>query len=462
MSAAPVRTGGLTTRSEIEDWPTTHLDDAANRWRERATESETAFDQHRLNIAAPAGTEWSGDAKDAALYRVTADCSAVRRQGDVQREAASTAENGSADIKAAQRNALNAIAEAEADGFTVNEDLSLTDTRYASSLLRAPANRAQTAVEHAEYIRWNAEQLVKTDSLVGERLTAKAAELQGIRFDGERDDGHDLTQLVSNEIKETPFDAPFPLDPAPAGGSIEVDDSAIDREAPIFPPNLMPRDKEFAASDKNGLERTLLGNKARAKGELAIAYMRAHGWDLTGDVMDHYMANESGGRDPSMAKPFRLSTAQTDALANDTTSGYQGNQALPGVLENARQTAIANAANSGQSVYTEVYGADPNTAAMGKGWNPVGTSNPDNVYALGRYSVQVVTQVEIGSDHEPIVRQRYFVYDYTDYAHPNGVGGGPMENMKRAAIDDLATLRDIGWARGFDTTGTSSIRTLAQ
>jgi hypothetical protein len=49
-------------------------------------------------------------------------------------------------------------------------------------------------------------------------------------------------------------------------------------------------------------------------------------------------------------------------------------------------------------------------------------------------------------------------YDYTDYAHPEGSGGAPPERAKRSVIDGLATLRDIGWARGFDTTGTSSIR----
>ena len=64
------------------------------RWRQSATESEDVFEQHRQHIAAPGGTDWEGDAKDAALDRVTADTRVVQRQGDVMREAAVIAENG--------------------------------------------------------------------------------------------------------------------------------------------------------------------------------------------------------------------------------------------------------------------------------------------------------------------------------------------------------------------------------
>lgn len=457
MSAVSSNSAGdLPTRSSIENWDTSDLDDAAASWRQSATESENAFDQHRRNVASPGGTTWEGDGKDAALDRVTADVAVVGRQSAVLRDAADLARNGGQDIKAAKAKAVEAITAAEDDGFRVDEDLKLTDTRRYDITTIVERNRA--AAEHAEDIRWTAEQLVQADNLVGQRLQNKALELEGIRFDGDAAGRPGSVQLMSNEIKETPLDAPFPLDPAPFGGSIEVKDDAINSESPIFPPNLRSRDEEFATSDKNAGQRFLEGNKARAEAQAAVLYLRSRGWHTAADTITHYLANESGGRDPSMAKPFNLSTAQTDALANDS-SGYGGNKALPTVLENARQTAIANAAQSGQSVYTEVHGSDPTNQGMGRGWNPIGTSNPDNVYALGRYSVQVVTQVETGPGQEPIVRQRYFVYDYTDYAHPQGSGGGPIEGIKRSTIDGLATLRDIGWARGFDTTGTSSIRT---
>ncbi|MFW3122388.1 hypothetical protein MMAG44476_31897 [Mycolicibacterium mageritense DSM 44476 = CIP 104973] len=145
-----------------------------------AAGSEELFAQHRHNITAAGGTAWTGDARDAAIDRVTADMGVVRNQGDIQREAANIAEDGSRDIQAAKRDVLNAIADAEADGFRVGEDLSVTDTRRAD--LSTMAKRHTARQEHAEDIRWNAERLLQADAYLGERLQAKADELASVRF----------------------------------------------------------------------------------------------------------------------------------------------------------------------------------------------------------------------------------------------------------------------------------------
>ncbi|MGH3639783.1 MAG: hypothetical protein ACRDUX_12235, partial [Mycobacterium sp.] len=175
----------LLTKSQLQSWQSTHLNDAASQWRSSATQSEDLFDQHRATVVAPGGTEWVGEAKDAAIHRAATDLAVVRQQGALQRGAADIAERGAGDVRAAQRAALNAIREAEADGFSVSEDLSVNDTR--SSDPDTAAARHTAATEHAEDIRWNAERLVQTDGLVGRQLAQKAAELQGIRFDGEGD-----------------------------------------------------------------------------------------------------------------------------------------------------------------------------------------------------------------------------------------------------------------------------------
>lgn len=193
-------TASLPTRSEIEAWSTSHLSDAATSWRSAAAASEGAFDEHRQNISSPGGTTWEGDAKDAALDRVTKDVTVVGRQGDVLREAAELAENGAHDIKAAKDKAVEAITAAENDGFTVGEDLSVTDTREYDIDTIAERNRALT--EHAEDIRWAAEQLMQADKLVGDRLQAKSADLEAIRFEDEGDgrDGEPTVQLVDNKV----------------------------------------------------------------------------------------------------------------------------------------------------------------------------------------------------------------------------------------------------------------------
>ncbi|KUH95809.1 hypothetical protein AU188_20910 [Mycobacterium sp. IS-3022] len=187
----------MPSRSEIEEWSTSVLDGAAARWRASATDSDQAFAQHRANVF---NTNWAGDAKDAAVNRVTTDAVVVSNQSSVQRAGAQIAEDGSRDIQAAKQEALDAIAEAEANGFEIGEDLSVTDTRDVD--VSAVAARTMAAREHAEDIRWFAERLAQTDELVGKRLQAKAVELEGIRFDGERDDRRDSSvQLVDNEIQ---------------------------------------------------------------------------------------------------------------------------------------------------------------------------------------------------------------------------------------------------------------------
>lgn len=187
MSPPPDSSSGLPSRSEIEAWSTRDLDAAAARWRTSATASDEAFAQHRANIV---NTNWAGDAKDAAVNRVTTDAVVVSNQGAVQRGGAQIAEDGSRDIRAAKQEALDAIAEAEANGFEVGEDLSITDTREVDET--EVAARALAAREHAEDIRWFAERLVQADELVGKRLQEKAVELEGIRFDGS-------VQLVDNK-----------------------------------------------------------------------------------------------------------------------------------------------------------------------------------------------------------------------------------------------------------------------
>ncbi|UBV23936.1 hypothetical protein H8Z59_12870 [Mycolicibacterium fortuitum] len=172
----------LPTKSEIQDWDTSYLDTAATSWRQAATASEDAFDQHRQNVDAPGGTTWEGAAKDAALDRVTNDIGVVGRQSGVLREAATLAENGAFDIKSAKDKAVEAITAAVDDGFTVGEDLSVTDSRKYDIDTAAERNRA--AAEHAEDIRWAAQQLVQADQLVGNRLEAKAADLEGIASKG--------------------------------------------------------------------------------------------------------------------------------------------------------------------------------------------------------------------------------------------------------------------------------------
>lgn len=166
----------IPTKSQVESWQSDHLESAAAWLKSSARESERLFEEHRRNLASPAGTEWRGSASEGALHRATADVKVVQRQGDVQRDAAGLAERGADDIRRAQRAVLSAIADAEEEGFNVGEDLSVRDTSRWTDPASARV-RQTAAVTHAEYIRWTADQLVQTDGLISRRLRAKASEL---------------------------------------------------------------------------------------------------------------------------------------------------------------------------------------------------------------------------------------------------------------------------------------------
>lgn len=190
----------LPTRSEIEGLDTRFLWEAAERWSGQADESERIFERHLQNVRAPGGTEWVGRANDAAVERATTDLGVVRRQGEVLWQAAQIARDADDDLRAAKRLALEAISQAEADGLKVGEDLSVTDTRRRDLSAAAPRQRA--VAEHADYIRWHAEQLAQARARRAGLLVAKAAELVGIRFE---QSGQGSVQLV--DFKQSPADA---------------------------------------------------------------------------------------------------------------------------------------------------------------------------------------------------------------------------------------------------------------
>ncbi|EIV26808.1 hypothetical protein [Mycobacteroides abscessus] len=184
----------MLTRQQIENWQTSHLDQAALQLHAMGRQSEDLFGQHVRNLAAPGGSDWQGQAHDAAQTRGLADMSIVRQQSDVMEQAARIAQRGAADVAGAKTNVLEAIAETEADGFKVGSDLSVTDGRPPSDDNRERSNREKLGRQHAEFIRFRAAQLEEADTQVGRQLKEKAGELRGIKFDGGTvrmlDDGH--------------------------------------------------------------------------------------------------------------------------------------------------------------------------------------------------------------------------------------------------------------------------------
>ncbi|VBA49853.1 hypothetical protein LAUMK142_02217 [Mycobacterium pseudokansasii] len=126
------------TLSQIRAWSTEHLIDAAGYWTQTADQWEDVFLQMRNPSYAIA---WNGAGGDALRERTSADLPIVAAKADQLRQAAAVARNGASEISAAQQRVLYAVEDAQNAGFTVGEDLSVTDTRVGSTTAEQAARQ---------------------------------------------------------------------------------------------------------------------------------------------------------------------------------------------------------------------------------------------------------------------------------------------------------------------------------
>ncbi|SIM82923.1 amidase domain-containing protein [Mycobacteroides abscessus] len=185
---AAIAPASMPTKSEILNWSTTHLDDAATQWERAAGQSETAFSQHVANISAPGGTDWTGKAATSAYDDAREAQDTVRVQASIYRECASIARRGAGDIRGAKEATVNAIQEAEGKGYAVAEDLLATDTHQGSSDSQRATRKAE-AQQLTDFMRWHAKGLASTAAKVAGELQAEAGGLEGRK----------LTKMMGND-----------------------------------------------------------------------------------------------------------------------------------------------------------------------------------------------------------------------------------------------------------------------
>ncbi|OMC17181.1 hypothetical protein [Mycobacterium sp. SP-6446] len=220
------------TLSQIQAWSTEPLIDAAGYWTQTADRWEDAFVTMRNQSHS---MSWQGAGGDALRERTGADLSVVSGKADQLRQAAGIARNGASDISAAQRRVLYGIEDAQNAGFTVGEDLSVTDTR--STTARERAARQAQAEAFATDIRLRAEQLEGADAKVASELTAAAGGVGSVGF---------AQNPISNPVSQRPTnDRNGVQSPAPTNGhnGVRLVDFTQDNAAgPPNPPSIAPWD----------------------------------------------------------------------------------------------------------------------------------------------------------------------------------------------------------------------------
>ena len=157
------------------------LSASAEGFRAAAENLDLSADAHVRQMSAPGGSVWRGEAADSAYDAAYADRGVIYKAADHLREMARIAGSGAQDLNALRNRALEAISDAESDGFAVTEQLAVVDRqRYALIEAQLFAARVAKAEEHQQYISMRAAALLAEDVKVGTDLIAGAAVLEAM------------------------------------------------------------------------------------------------------------------------------------------------------------------------------------------------------------------------------------------------------------------------------------------
>lgn len=162
------------TRSRIQGWvhAIDSLASAGALWQHRAATLETAADDYLRTLSMPGGTPWHGTAQQTAVDEARKDRAVVIAAADQARTNAHAAQRGVDALMVRRAQALSAIAAAEADRFSVGDDLSVRDAGIWSAARYA--HRVALAHAHQQVIGLRARELQDEDRRIAGDLRSDA------------------------------------------------------------------------------------------------------------------------------------------------------------------------------------------------------------------------------------------------------------------------------------------------
>lgn len=217
------------TLSQVRQWSTDYLSDAAGHWTRTAEMWEGHFSELANQIGAPGGTPWHGEAADAAFLRAHNDRMAVIGMADQLHAASGIARAGANEIAEARRLVLRVVDAAQGSGFTVGEDFSVRDPRVYDAATAA-VRQAQAAAIAAD-LRATVGTLVATDADVATKLTAATAGLDGAVFEESADEPRVV--LVDDVHREPTITGPA-TPPQPEQNVYDLQNQFADGQGPTF------------------------------------------------------------------------------------------------------------------------------------------------------------------------------------------------------------------------------------
>ncbi|ORA11602.1 alpha/beta hydrolase [Mycobacterium asiaticum] len=160
----------MVTRKQIDAASPQAVLDMVDAWKKSAKEMAGHADSYRQLVTFPGGQPWSGATRDAAVAMAAKDYAAIDRLRDAIDAMGDRAAN---DIHSSVIPRLNEarakIADAEANQFRVNDDLSVTDTRKQANGAPDP-KRTQDRDNFERDIRAAANKWWESESAVARQL----------------------------------------------------------------------------------------------------------------------------------------------------------------------------------------------------------------------------------------------------------------------------------------------------
>lgn len=190
----------LPTLSQIHAWDTEHLIAAARYWTGTADRWEDVFLQMRNQSHS---ITWEGAGGEALRARTGADLAIVSSKADQLRQASKIARDGAGTISTAQRRVIYAVQDAHNAGFTVEEDLSVTDTRTGRTAAEHAARQAQAQAFTTD-IRQRTTQLIGVENDIATKITAATAGIDETTFTEPPHDHKPHIQAVDHDWKRDP------------------------------------------------------------------------------------------------------------------------------------------------------------------------------------------------------------------------------------------------------------------
>lgn len=170
----PATMPGWPTLTELRSADYSYFGQLAGCLETISPKAQTALQDLAEDVKRPGGVDWEGAAGDAAIAQADSDLIKARPVMWSWDDVAASARRWQDDLEAGTRTALDAVDDAERDGFTVNQDYSVSDNRRSATEAEF-AQRVAAAEAHANYIHHHVATLAGNESRINAELKTLTA-----------------------------------------------------------------------------------------------------------------------------------------------------------------------------------------------------------------------------------------------------------------------------------------------